>query len=62
NVTTAIQTLFPDAVVADVDTQSFPSEQLVPIECKHLSFEVFLQQLRQQSILDTAMDAMGKNL
>ena len=62
NVTMAIQTLFPDAVVADVETQTFPSEQLVSIECKHLSFEVFLQQLRQQSILDTAMDAMGKNL
>ena len=62
NVTMAIQTLFPDAVVDDVATQTFPSEQLIPIECKHLSFEVFLQQLRQQSILDTAMDAMGKNL
>ena len=58
----AIQTLFPDAVVADIEKQTFPSEQLVSIECKHLSFEVFLQQLRQQSILDTAMDAMGKNL
>ncbi|MED5497641.1 MAG: hypothetical protein VX872_08790, partial [Candidatus Thermoplasmatota archaeon] len=54
----AIQTLFPDAIVPDVETQTFPSEQFVSIECKHLSFEAFLEQLRKQSILDTAMDAM----
>ena len=35
---------------------------MVSIECKHLSLEIFLEQLRKQSILDTAMDAMGKNL
>ena len=62
NVTMAIQALFPDAVVPGVVTQTFPSKQLISIECNHLSFEVFLQQLRQQLILDTAMDAMGKNL
>ena len=32
NVTMAIQTLFPDAVVDDVATQTFPSEQLISID------------------------------
>ena len=62
NVTMAIHALFPDAAVDDIQTQSFPSEQWVEIKCEHLSFEVFIDQLRKQSILDTAMDAMGKNL
>ncbi len=62
NVEIAIHALFPDAVVEDIEAQTFPSNRLHSIECKHLSFEVFLEQLRKQSILDTAMDAMGKNL
>ena len=62
NITMAIRTLFPDAAVGNIEPQSFPSDQMVAIECRHLSFEVFLEQLRKQSILDTAMDAMGKNL
>lgn len=62
NVEMAIHALFPDAILGDIERQTFPSEQMVSIECKHLSLEIFLEQLRKQSILDTAMDAMGMNL
>lgn len=62
NVATAIQSLFPDAFVGEMVAQSFPSKQYVEIVCNHLSFEVFLEQLRKQAILDTAMDAMGQHL
>ena len=59
NVSAAIHSLFPDAMVGDVENETFPSTRDVEIVCKHLSFETFLKQLRKQTILDTAMDAMG---
>ncbi|MGB1365217.1 MAG: hypothetical protein ACPH9F_01530 [Candidatus Poseidoniaceae archaeon] len=62
NVSLAIHCLFPDAVLGEFETQTFPSKQCIEIECKHLSFETFLEQLRKQSILDTAMDAMGSHM
>ena len=62
NVADAILRLFPDAVVREIPAQTFPSNQMIEIECRHLSFESFLEQLRKQAILDTAMDAMGREL
>ena len=62
NIAAAIHTLFPDASVKEFSNQSFPSQQYDEIECSHLSFDIFLEQLRKQSILDTAMDAMGIHL
>ena len=62
NVSAAIHSLFPDAVVEDFGNETFPSTRDVEIVCKHLSFETFLEQLRKQTILDTAMDAMGQQL
>lgn len=62
NVSAAIHSLFPDAVVEDFENETFPSTRDVEIVCKHLSFETFLEQLRKQTILDTAMDAMGQQL
>ena len=59
NVSLAIHSLFPDAMVEELPNQSFPNQQYHEIECNHLSFETFLEQLRKQAILDTAMDAMG---
>ena len=62
NVSDAILRFFPDTVVEEIPAQTFPTNQMIHIECKHLSFEIFLEQLRKQAILDTAMDAMGRNL
>ncbi|MDP6866651.1 MAG: hypothetical protein QGG62_06910 [Candidatus Poseidoniaceae archaeon] len=62
NVVTAIHSLFPDAIVEEFEAETFPSKQLAEIVCDHLSFEVFLEILRKQAILDTAMDAMGQNM
>jgi predicted RNA binding protein with dsRBD fold (UPF0201 family) len=62
NIAAAIHSLFPDASVKEFSNQSFPSQQYNEIECSHLSFDIFLKQLRKQSILDTAMDAMGIHL
>jgi len=58
----AVMNLFPDASIDSMGEESFPSQQNVVIECPHLSVETFLTQIRQQAILDTAMDAMAKNL
>ena len=58
NVVTAIHSLFPDAIVEEFEAETFPSKQLAEIVCDHLSFEVFLEILRKQAILDTAMDAI----
>ena len=62
NITIAIHALFPDANVDDFDPETFPSTVHRQIQCNHLSFEFFLEQIRKQAILDTAMDAMGTNL
>ena len=62
NVSVAIHSLFPDAMVGELPNQSFPNQDYHKIECNHLSFETFLEQLRKQAILDTAMDAMGIHL
>ena len=58
----AVINLFPEATLDSMEKASFPSEQNVRIECLHLSLENFLLQIRQQAILDTAMDAMAKKL
>ena len=62
NVAVAIQSLFPDVTLDDFQNEKFPSSRHEEIICKHLSFEIFLERLRTQAILDTAMDAMGRNL
>ncbi len=62
NITAAINSLFPNAIVKEFEAETFPSKQLDEIVCNHLSFEVFLERLRKQAILDTAMDAMGQHL
>ena len=58
----AVMKLFPDASIDRMGEETFPSQQNVLIECPHLSVETFLTQIRQQAILDTAMDAMAKNV
>ena len=62
NITIAIHSLFPDATVEEFQAEEFPSLRRKEIVCNHLCFDVFLEQLRKQAILDTAMDAMGQNL
>tara|TARA_B100001079_G_scaffold5387_1_gene4534 strand:+ start:3997 stop:4509 length:513 start_codon:yes stop_codon:yes gene_type:complete len=62
NVAIAIHSLFPDAVIDAFEREIFPSDRQTEIVCNHLSFERFLEQLRTQVILDTAMDAMGQHL
>ena len=49
-------------MVEELPNQSFPNQEYHEIECNHLSFDTFLEQLRKQAILDTAMDAMGIHL
>ena len=61
-VTEAVINLFPEATFDPIEEVSFPSKQTIRIECLHLSLETFLLQIRQQAILDTAMDAMAKKL
>ena len=58
----AVINLFPEASIERMKEESFPSQQNVVIECLNLSLETFLTQIRQQAILDTAMDAMAKKL
>lgn len=58
----AIVNLFPEASLERMEEETFPSQQNVVIECLNLSMENFLIQVRQQAILDTAMDAMAKKL
>ena len=58
----AVVNLFPEATFDSMEEESFPSLQNMTIECLNLSFETFLAQIRQQAILDTAMDAMAKKL
>ena len=62
NIKSAIQALFPNAEVGEFEIETFPTTRYRSVECKHLSFEVFLEQIRKQAILDTAMDAMGTRL
>lgn len=58
----AIVNLFPEASFDIMTEDSFPSERNIEVECANLSMETFLRQIREQSILDTAMDAMAKKL
>lgn len=58
----AVLNLFPEATFDTLSEETFPSNRSVVIECLNLSLETFLTLIRQQSILDTAMDAMAKNL
>ena len=62
NVSAAIHALFPNAVISEFENVEFPNSRIQDIECMNLSFDVFLEQLRKQAILDTAMDAMGLHL
>lgn len=54
--------LFPEASFDPMDDEPFPSKRNMEIECTNLSLETFLTQIREQAILDTAMDAMAKKL
>ena len=59
----AVRTLFPEADRAELEdepVQGRPSQGTW--EFKDLSLGVFLQQLHEQRILDTALDAMSMNL
>ena len=58
----AILNLFPEASFDTLEEETFPSQRNAVIECLNLSLETFLTLIRQQAILDTAMDAMAKNL
>lgn len=54
--------LFPEVSFELLGDDSFPSSRNMDVECTNLSLEVFLKQIREQAILDTAMDAMAKNM
>ena len=58
----AVMNLFPEASLESMEEESFPSKQNAVLECLNLSLENFLTQIRQQAILDTAMDAMANKL
>tara|TARA_B100001173_G_scaffold311205_1_gene327816 strand:- start:453 stop:965 length:513 start_codon:yes stop_codon:yes gene_type:complete len=58
----AVLNLFPEAALDPLGEETFPSKRNISIECLNLSLETFLTLIRQQSILDTAMDAMAKRL
>ena len=58
----AVLNLFPEASFDPLEEETFPSQRNAVIECLNLSLETFLTLIRQQVILDTAMDAMAKNL
>lgn len=54
--------LFPEASFQAMEDDSFPSKRNMEVKCTNLSLETFLTQIREQAILDTAMDAMAKKL
>ena len=43
NIKSAIHALFPEAEIGEFETETFPTTKYRSIECKHLSFEVFLE-------------------
>ena len=59
----ALQTLFPDANIADLDPEPMLGEPANAVwTFEDLSLGVFLTQLHEQRILDTALDAMSASL
>ena len=58
----SILKIFPEFTCGLPKKQNFPTEQNDILASEEISLETFLEMIHKQSILDTALDYMSKNL
>ena len=58
----SIQNIFPNFTCGLPDKPSFPSNQDDSLACQNVSLENFISLLHKQSILDTSLDYMSRNI